>query len=73
MTGTEYKCIEQIAEARRLYDQGRYPECLALIEVVRRCSLQCGGGGACSASLRIAAKGMTPPKQDPPDIPSNRA
>ncbi|TAN69454.1 MAG: hypothetical protein EPN20_06100 [Magnetospirillum sp.] len=58
MIGSSYKCIELISEARRLYDLGRYPECLAIIEGVRRCSLQCSEGEACSAALRIVSKGM---------------
>ncbi len=58
MVGSSYRCIEQMSEARRLYDQGLYPECLAIIDSVRRCSLQCGEGGACAAALRIVSRGM---------------
>ena len=66
MIGSSYKCIEQISEARRLYDQGQYPECLAIIEGVRLCSLQCGEGGVCAAALRIISRGMilNPPLAD---------
>lgn len=58
MIGSSYKCIEQISEACRLYDLGCYPDCLAIIEKVRRCSLLCSEGGACAAALRIVSKGM---------------
>jgi hypothetical protein len=58
MTGEAYRCISQLSEARRLYDQGQYPECLDLIEKVSRCTNRCGDDGACSAALRVVSKGM---------------
>ncbi|MDO8605027.1 MAG: hypothetical protein Q7R40_00690 [Phaeospirillum sp.] len=59
MTGSSYRCIELISEARLLYEAARYAECLTIIERVRHCTQQCDEGEACAAALRIASRTMT--------------
>ena len=59
MIVSSYRCIEQISEARRLYDQGHIPECQAIVQDIRDCSRPCGEMAACSAALRIISRGMS--------------
>lgn len=59
MTGSSYRCIELISEARQLYEAARYAECQTLIESIRHCTTQCSEGDACAAALRIASRAMT--------------
>lgn len=58
MTGEAYRCISQISEARRLYDQGQYPQCLDIIDKVSRCTTRCADDGACAAVLRVVSRGL---------------
>ena len=58
MISSSYRCIEQISEARRLYDQGLHLESMAIVESIRHCARQCSEESACSAALRIVSKGM---------------
>ncbi|OAN52288.1 hypothetical protein A6A04_00920 [Paramagnetospirillum marisnigri] len=59
MIGSSYKCLTQISEARRLYDQGRYGECLRLIDDIRNCASLCGEHDVCTRALRLASRGMS--------------
>ena len=59
MIVSSYRCIEQISEARRLYDQGLIQECQAIVQGVRDCSRPCAESSACSAALRIISRGMS--------------
>ena len=59
MIVSSYRCIEQISEARRLYDQGQVEECQAIVQDVQNCSRNCGEISACTAALRIISRGMT--------------
>ena len=59
MIVSSYHCIEQISEARRLYDQGHIPESQAIVQDIRDCSRPCGEMAACSAALRIISRGMS--------------
>jgi hypothetical protein len=43
-----------LSEARRLYGQGQYPECLRILESIRACSTQCGEQAVCATALRLA-------------------
>ncbi len=54
MTGQSYRCIAMLSEARRLYDEGRYPECLRIIDSIRTCADKCGEESACATALRLA-------------------
>jgi hypothetical protein len=54
VTGQSYRCIAMLSEARRLYGEGRYSECLRLIDSVRSCSTQCGEQSVCAMALRLA-------------------
>lgn len=58
MIGSSYKCLSQISEARRLYDNGMYGECLSLIDDIRNCSIDCGESHVCSAALRLVSKNV---------------
>ncbi|EME70249.1 hypothetical protein H261_09327 [Paramagnetospirillum caucaseum] len=55
MTGQSYRCIAMLSEARRLYDEGKYSECLCIIDSIRSCSTRCGEESACAVALRLAA------------------
>lgn len=54
VTGQSYKCIAMLSEARRLYGEGHYAECLRIIESIRACSTQCGEQAVCAIALRLA-------------------
>ncbi len=52
--GQSYRCIAMLSEARRLYDEGKYGECLRIVDSIRSCSTQCGESSACTMALRLA-------------------
>lgn len=54
MIGQSYRCIAMLSEARRLYGEGRYSECLHIVENIRACTAQCGEQSACITALRLA-------------------
>lgn len=54
MIGQSYRCIAMLSEARRLYGEGRYSECLLIIDGIRACTAQCGEQAVCATALRLA-------------------
>ncbi|MBI3446879.1 MAG: hypothetical protein HY055_16310 [Magnetospirillum sp.] len=55
MTGKSFRCIAMMSEARRLYDEGRYAECMRIIDSIRSCTTQCGEEAVCATALRIVS------------------
>lgn len=55
MTGKSLRCIAMMSEARRLYDEGRYSECMRIIDSIRTCTTQCGEEAVCATALRIVS------------------
>lgn len=43
-----------LSEARRLYGEGKYAECLSIIDGIRACTSQCGEQSVCASALRLA-------------------
>lgn len=58
MTGKSYQCIAMMAEARRLYDEGRYSDCLRIIDGIRACTARCGEESICATALRFVTPHM---------------
>jgi len=56
--GQSYRCIAMLSEARRLYGEGKYAECLRIVDNIRSCSTQCGESSACAMALRLAGPMM---------------
>ena len=56
MTGTACRCIAMMSEARRLYDEGRYAQCMRIIDSIRTCTTQCGEQAVCATALRIVSQ-----------------
>jgi hypothetical protein len=54
VTGQSYQCIAQLSEARRLYGDGRFSDCLRIIESIRNCTKRCGEEAVCNMALRLA-------------------
>ena len=54
MIGQSYRCIAMLSEARRLYGEGKYAECLSIIDGIRACTSQCGEQSVCASALRLA-------------------